>query len=251
MWKAKWGRCIYESPSGYKVYQNLLYRWLTLGSSALQTVINRRTPQKPVLYYLPALTLMVRHYPDRACLLGLGGAGIPLMLAPASIPLVAVDNSEEVIDMAKRFFMLDTLKHLEVVHANAMDYVNNTKARYAHLMVDLYNANHFPPECNQDLFFSACKKILTQEGFLTLNLANLQEQWPIFQLVKHHFQHTLVLPIKKSANMVIMMSNCESKEFFIKKIEKTGELKRIVWADSWGYVGELLYSRQATEHKNF
>jgi spermidine synthase len=240
MWKTKLGVCIYESPSGYKVYQNLCYRWLTLGSNALQTVINRRKPQKPVLYYLPVLTLMARQYPDNACLLGLGGAGVALMLSNnnSSPPLVAVDNSEEVIDIAKRFFMIDKLKNFTIVHENAMDYVKNSEVIYPHLLVDLYNANYFPPECNNDLFFSSCHRILADNGFIAINLANHKEQWPILQLIKKHFKHTLVVPIKKSANMVIIAAKFEGKELFFSKIEQSGELKRIVWVDSWGYVGD-------------
>lgn len=235
MWKTKLGRCIYESPSGYKVYQNLFYRWLTLGSDALQTVINRRKPEQPILYYLPALTLMARHYPEHACLLGLGGAGVALMLA--DMPLVAVDNSDEVIDIAKRFFMIEHLKHLTVVHDDAMNYVQNKENMYPHLLVDLYNANHFPPQCINDDFFNSCKRIITEDGFLAINLANLKEQWPLFQLLKKSFKHTLVIPIKKSANMVIIASKCESKELFLRRIEESGELKRIMWVEQWGYVG--------------
>lgn len=238
MWKTKLGRCIYTSPSGYKVYQNLFYRWLCLGSSALQTVISRRNPQKPVLNYLSALTLMVRHYPNNACLFGLGGAGIALMLSHADFPLVAVDNSEEVIDIAKRFFMTDELKNLTVVHANAIDYVTNTHITYPHLIIDLYNANYFPPECTNDLFFSSCQRMVTEDGFFTINLANLKEQWTIFQLVKKYFSHTLVIPIRKSANMVIIASKCTSKELFFRKIKESGELKRIIWVDGWEYVGD-------------
>lgn len=240
MWKTKLGTCIYESPSGYKVYQNLLYRWLTLGSSALQTVINRYSPQKPVLHYLPQLTLMARHYPNPACLLGLGGAGIPLMLCmnDLSPPLVAVDNSAEVIDIAKRFFMIDRLNNFTIIHNNAMDYIQTNNLSYPHLLIDLYNANYFPPECANDLFFSSCTKALANEGFLAVNLANLREQWPIFQMIKKYFRQTLVLPVKKSANMVIIAAQLESNELFLNKIKATAELKKIVWVSQWGYVGE-------------
>jgi spermidine synthase len=240
MWKTKLGICIYQSPSGYKVYQNLFYRWLTLDSNALQTVINRRKPQKPVLYYLSALTMMARHYPGSTCLLGLGGAGVALMLSQetASPPLVAVDNSEEIIDIAKRFFMINDLNNFSIVHENAMDFVKNTDILYSHLLIDLYNANHFPPECNNDLFFSSCNRVLAKNGFLSINLANIKEQWPIFQLIKQHFNHTLVIPIKKSANMVIIAAQSTSKELFLNKINESGELKRILWVDSWGYVGD-------------
>ncbi|WP_058535082.1 spermidine synthase [Legionella saoudiensis] len=242
MWKTKFGKCIYESPSGYKVYQNFFYRWLTLGSTALQTVINRRHPQRPVLHYLPALTLMARQYPGASCLLGLGGAGIPLMLSREQPPLpslTVIDKSEEVIDIAKRFFISEELKNLTIIHDDAMNYVAQTNETYTHLMIDLYNAHFYPPECNNELFFSSCQRIIADGGFLALNLANIREQWPLFQLVKKYFKHTLVIPIKKSANMVIIASNDKNKEHFFQQVRMSGELKQIIWVESWDYVGDL------------
>lgn len=236
MWKTKLGTCIYTSPSGYKVYQNLFYRWLTLGSNALQTVINRRNPHKPVLYYLPALTLMARKSPGTICLLGLGGAGIPLMFD--NTPLIAIDNSEEVIEIAKRFFMINHLKNLTIVHENAINYVQNCNTTFPHLIVDLYNANHFPPECAHETFFNACKQILTENGFFAINLANIREQYFLFQQVKKQFNNTLVIPIKNSANMVVYAAKTENKDLFINKMKETAAFKRIIWVDSWGYVGD-------------
>lgn len=249
MWKTKLGTCIYTSPSGYKVYQNACYRWLTLGSNALQTVINRHKPHNPVLHYLPALTLMARKYPEVTCMLGLGGAGVALMLKDA--PLIAVDNSEEVIDIAKRFFMIDNLNNLTVIHDNAMAYVEKCEINFTHLIVDLYNANHFPPECTNADFFASCKRIITENGFLAVNLANIKEQRPIFQLIKNQFNHTLVIPIRKSANMVIVASKNESKELFINKIKETDAFKRIIWVDSWGYVGDYKQTRWQQLTTNF
>jgi len=49
IWKAYAGRCIYHDSSHdihLQVHQNMLYRWLTLGSDAIQTLINRRIKQR-------------------------------------------------------------------------------------------------------------------------------------------------------------------------------------------------------------
>lgn len=230
MWKTKFGRCIYTSPSGYKVYENLFYRWLTFGSKALQTLINRHNPQKPGLYYLPALTLMARHYPAPTCLLGLGGAGAALMLSQS---VVAVDCSAEIIDIAKRFFIDDRLKNLNIIEANAQDFIKTTEETYSHLLIDLYNAYQFPPECNNEQFFAACRNKLGNKGILSINLANPYEQWTIYQLVKKYFYHTLVIPVSKSANMVIIASNNE----FIERIKETKEIKKMMWIEPWGIVG--------------
>lgn len=240
MWQTLFGRCIYESPSGYKVYQNPLYRWLTLGSTALQTVINRYNPQKPVLHYLPELTLMARYSPGRSCLLGLGGAGAAHLLG-STYPdqtLVAVEKSNEVIQIAEQFFLTHQLHNLSIIHQSACDFINENKDLYMHIMIDLYDANHYPDECNNDLFFHSCKTSLDKNGFLAVNLANVKEQWPIFQLIKKQFKINLVLPVKKSANMVIISTNNDNKELFFDQIKNTGEIKKIIWESSWGYVGQ-------------
>lgn len=239
MWKTKFGTCIYVSPSGYKVYQNLLYRWLTLGSNALQTVINRHNPKKPGLYYLPALTLMARKHPGTSCLLGLGGAGVAHMLGSV-IPeqtLIAVDISDEVIQIAQQFFMVDLIQGLTIFKQNATEYVRENNDKFTHLLIDLYDANNFPAECKNDNFFLNCKNRLEKDGFIAVNLANFKEQWPIFQLIKKQFEHTITIPMQKSANMVIIASPIENKELFINKIRETGEIKKIEWMDNWGCVG--------------
>lgn len=241
MLKTKLGRCIYTSPSGYKVYQNLFYRWLTLGSNALQTVISRYNPHKPVLYYLPALTLMARKFPGNTCLFGLGGAGVAQMLNSDtdSFPLIAVDSSAEVIQIAKQFFMVDRIKNLSIIHQNANNYVETCEEKYTHLIVDLYDANNFPAECNHEDFFIHCKSRLKKEGFLAVNLANYKEQLPIFQLIKAQFKNTIVIPVKKSANIVIIASPEDDREYIINKMKQTEDIKKIVWMDVWGYVARF------------
>ena len=240
MWQTKLGRCIYTSPSGYKVYQNLGYRWLTLGSTALQTVVNRRKPQIPVLHYLPALSLMARTFPNDCCLLGLGGAGIVHMLASntSTHSIIAVDSSEEVIDIAQKFFSLDRTPNVTIIHQNALDYVKGVMGNFFHLLIDLYDANHFPVDCSTNDFFMNCKKSLRNDGFLAINLANYKEQWPIFQFIRKHFKTTLVVPIRKSANMVIIASKNENQDAFLNKLVETGEIKKIIYVEPWGYVGE-------------
>lgn len=130
-----------------------------------------------------------------------------------------------------------------------MDYVQKCETNVTHLIVDLYNANHFPPECANAHFFVLCKRIITEDGFLAINLANVKEQYPIFQLVKNQFNHTLVIPVRNSANMIIFASKNKSKELFMNKIKETGAFKRIIWVDSWGYVGDYkqgIWQRLAT-----
>lgn len=239
MWQTRLGRCIHTSPSGYKVYQNCKYRWLTLGSDALQTVINRTSPEKPVLYYLPALTLMAQAMPGEVCMLGLGGAGVAQLLASKALTpkITAVEKSSEVIDIAQRFFMTNQIANLQVINQPAQDYIKNSLTTYTHLIIDLYDAHFFPAECASLEFFINCAQRLTTGGFMAINLANRTEQWPIVQLIKQHFKHTLSIPIKHSANIVILASLHEQSGEFIRIIERCKQLKRISLVNDWGYVG--------------
>jgi spermidine synthase len=239
-WFTKFSACIYTSPSGYKVYENFFYRWLTLNSTVLQTVINKISPKRPVLYYVPALTLMARTKPNHCCILGLGGAGVVHVLASLPFSITAVDNSEEIIQIAQRYFMVDAMNNLQIVHQSAELYLEQSTTQYGHLLIDLYNAQSFPPECNNEHFFISCRKSLTSDGFMAVNLANSKEQQPILQLIKKHFINTVTIPIKNCANIVIIASNHHPRDEFINNVLKNKEIRNIMLVNSWGYVGDFV-----------
>ncbi|RUR10408.1 spermidine synthase [Legionella sp. km772] len=237
-WFIKFGKCIHTSASGYKVYDAFMYRWLTLDSNVLQTIINKFLPKSPVLYYIPALSLMARTFPDDSCVLGLGGAGLIHKLAALPSTITVVEISSEIITIAKKYFMIDTLSNLKLIHQPAEIYLAQTHQQFGHLMVDLYDAHSFPEQCNNSHFFLQCKRALKPNGFLAVNLANSKEQYAIFQLIKEHFAHTLVIPIKKCANMVIIASNHQRKEDFFAAVQQNKEIKKISLMSYWSYVAD-------------
>lgn len=239
MWQTRFGKCIYVSPSGYRVFQNTWFRWLTFGSPALQTVIFRPCPSKPVLHYLRALSLMVRHNPGSCCLLGLGGAGLPHMLSSIDVPITVVEYSDEVIGIAKQFFMAGSITQLSIVQANAVDFLKHSTAKYAHLLVDLYDDSKFPLECANAYFFNLCYERLLDDGIIAVNLANLKEQRYILQVIKSAFGCTIVIPIKKCSNMVVFASKNRDKNWLLEKIQSTAEIKKSVWVEGWGLVVTL------------
>ncbi len=236
-WYTKLGACIYTSPSGYKVFDNGFYRWLTLDSTVLQTVLYQRKPEKALLYYVPLLTLMPRTSPGPLCLLGLGGAGVLHQLASYAISTTAVEISREIIDIATDYFMLNNISNLTVVNQAAEDYLNECTHHYEHLLVDIYNAHYFPPQCSTEYFFQQCANHLTPTGFLSINLANSKEQLMVLKLIQKCFKNVLIIPIKKCANIVIIASNNHKKEDFLNRITINNEIKKIQLVSSWGYVG--------------
>ncbi len=242
MWKTIGGRCIYQSPSGSKVYQNVLYRWLTLDSEAIQTLINRWYPQRYELGYVHHLTLAVREQPADCCLLGLGGAGVAHSLAPylRNIQLLAVESDADIIGIAKTYFMTARLDHMSVIHQDADVFVRQCNRRYQHVMIDLFDAHSFPTHCNTRDFFAHCYRLLLPGGILALNLANLHEQWPIFNQLRENFQQrTVSMPVKGSANMVILACNSPSIAPLLDLLKKSHHLKKLSWDARWGCIAEI------------
>lgn len=235
------GKCIHTSPSGFKVYDNFRYRWLTFGTSAYQTVINRRHPDRAIMGYIPALTLMTRQAQGDCCMFGLGGAATAHFITKyqPDINLLAVEKSEEVITIANTYFMAKELKNLSIVNQDAMEFVQQYPRKYRHLIIDLYDANQFPKECANHEFFSACTRILDSDGFLAINLANSNEHWPILELIRQSFNATIVIPIHKRDNMVIIATHNDSRSFLVKHLEKCTDIKKMVWDMKWGLMGLL------------
>lgn len=240
MWKTALGRCIYESDSGVQVHQNARYRWLATDDDALQTLINRRRPEQPGLEYITPLVNMVLTFPGDCCLLGLGGAGIPHALFPALMNsrMVAVDNSQEVITIARQYFKTDRVTNLTIVHENAERFVQSTTQPYQHVMVDLYHSNNYPVECNTDAFFIHCKALLNSTGILTVNIINLQKQHELFRRIRQQFnQCTLVVPVKNCSNTLVFAFKMEKSESFLEKIQQIKCLHSLVWDKTWGCMG--------------
>lgn len=242
MWKTMGGRRIYEAPNKAKVYQNLLYRWLTFDSLAIQTLINRRHPNRVELSYIHQLTLAVRAHPTDCCLLGLGGAAVAHFLSPylGSSQLVAVENDANIIEIATTYFMTNRLKNMSIIHQDAKLFLQESQTHYQHLLVDLFDNDSFPMDCNTHHFFEQCKRLLLPDGVLALNLANLDEQWSLFNHIRENFnQQTISLPVKGTANMVILACNSRSITPLLNIVTGERSLKKLTWDSKWGCIGRI------------
>lgn len=242
MLKTLLGRCIYESESGFRVYQNFKYRWLTLGTDALQTLINRRYPNQAGLEYIPPLIKMVTQFPGDCCILGLGGAGLPHALFPIlpNAQITAVDNNQEVIDIARRYFRSEHISNLTTIHQNAANFVQSTSDTYQHMIIDLYNGCEYPCECNNKAFITYCKALLKPEGILAINLINIEKEKDLFQYIRNEFNHwTLTVPIKGTSNTIVFAYHLVKSNNFLDKIQSMSFVKKLHWDARWGIIGEI------------
>ncbi len=242
MLKTTLGRCIFQGPGGARVYQNFLYRWLRFDSKAIQSAIDRKHPEKPVLKYLTPLCALARANPGDTCILGLGGAGAAHYLSQYidNYKLISVDNNAEVIYIADKYFMANSIPSLDIVYQDALDFLKNYELSFKHLLVDLYHSNQFPEECNNALFFKRCDERLKDKGFLGVNLAAPEEQFIIFSKIKNQFNGcTVTIPVPASSNMVIFTCKNRSLPFLVEQLSKSLNIKKLIWDADWGCLAEI------------
>ncbi|MFA5959758.1 MAG: hypothetical protein WC785_04510 [Tatlockia sp.] len=240
LWKTRFKTCIYHA-SGIAVYQNWLYRWLQFDSPAVQTLIHRYRPHKPQLNYLPPLMLPATVHKKPCLMLGLGGGGIAHALKPylGEQKLTIVEANAQVIALARQFFGVDTLTNVDIVHAEASDFLSQSNQCFSSILVDLFTDNHFPQGCSNALFFSHCKRLLEPAGVLAVNLANAREHWPVFQLLRDQFaRSTLTIPVPRSSNLIVLAQKSDTILPFIEKLTQLKAINKASWDKRWGYLAE-------------
>lgn len=237
--KTFFNRCIYQSNSGLRVYQNLFYRWLTFNTKPIQTLLRRAHPSRPMLSYLTPLTIGVRTLPADTCLLGLGGGGALHFLENKLQKgmLDAVEASSEVISIARRYFYVDELRSSNIIHQKAEYFIRHCSKQYHHILIDLFTESAFPKACFNTQFFERCFERLKPGGVLAINIACTQQYEKIFKFIYTICGNAMVsIPIDKSANIMLLASHSLSSDQLIKLIEKEHKIINHHWDTTFGRV---------------
>ncbi|HEX5156948.1 MAG TPA: methyltransferase domain-containing protein [Ktedonobacterales bacterium] len=123
--------------------------------------------------------------PQRALLLGLGGGTLAALLARRcpGVAIVGIERNPEVLVAARREFGLDTLLGLDVVEADAFDWVEehatSEPASFDLICLDLFEGGRLAPGTLARPFLRQVATLLQGDGVLTVNLmrtARLPEQ---------------------------------------------------------------------------
>ncbi len=109
--------------------------------------------------------------PASALLLGLGAGTLAHLLRRRfpDIPIVGVDNDRELLAFARDHFDLD-LPNLEVVVADAFDYVARRERRFDFVAVDLFVGAAFARGVLSRPFLRCLQSIVTTDGEIAFNL---------------------------------------------------------------------------------
>jgi len=109
--------------------------------------------------------------PKRALILGLGAGTVAHLLTQrfGAVPIVAIDDDPETVAIARGEFDLN-LDNVEIVIADAFDYVDSCEARFDLILVDLYHGARPAGGMVSRPFLSGLRRILQRRGQVVFNL---------------------------------------------------------------------------------
>jgi len=154
------------------------YRCLRIGDTTqlTQGYMHRTKPLDFRSEYLQqqlVASLGVRQ-PMRALCLGLGVGAVPRLLRAAypKIAVDAVDLEPAVVEAAKRYFRLETDRHLQVHVADARQFVgrSDVRGRYDLVFVDCWDSRAIPDALRRSGFYDDLMGCLTPKGVLSANI---------------------------------------------------------------------------------
>jgi SAM-dependent methyltransferase len=126
--------------------------------------------------------------PHDALLLGLGGGTIVHLLVGSCgpLPLVGVDDDPAVAALGREAFGLH-LPNLEIVLADAFQYVATCTRRFDLVCVDLYRDGRIPARVCASPFLAQVRRLLRPGGIATFNLARDRHAADRLRQLSRHF----------------------------------------------------------------
>lgn len=188
-------------------------RYLHFGTPWVQGAMRLRRPTELVLDYtrlMMAWLLFVRPAKeDRIAILGLGaGALLRYVLAHTPSTVDTVERNPQVFAACAAYFRLPQGPRSELIEGDAGLWVQDPEhhARYAALMVDLYDAHAQGPVCNSPAFYSGCRACLQEGGVAVVNLfGNHDSHAPNMRNLLDAFDgRVLQLPQTPDGNSIVL-----------------------------------------------
>ncbi len=109
--------------------------------------------------------------PRNALILGLGGGTLARLLQVrwGDVPMVGVDDDEEIVETAARVGWLPRTG-LEVVMTDAFEYVQTCERRFDFIAVDLFRGHHLAARALGRPFLRRVRALLEPRGRVAVNL---------------------------------------------------------------------------------
>ena len=205
---------------------------LRTDGNALQSVIDRQSPQKLELKNLRSLMgmLLFLPAPENICLLGTGGGSLIHFLRhhyPQS-PITAVEIDAELLEiMHSRMALPKADESLTYIIDDARHFIENNQQKFDIIIVDLFLGNQSPEWLLQKPSMQDLFSMLSSTGGLCYNLViDSENDFNNFysNLREVFHQATLCLPVEGLDNTIAFAlrhqsGDCEMTEYMQKALE--------------------------------
>ena len=137
--------------------------------------------------------------PEKVAILGLGTGGMPRFLRSAYLEteIIIVEHAQEIIDLAKKHFRLETPGLYDYQCQDYMVWLNRSVVRNLDLLiVDVFTNQSLITNMMNREFFRLCWDHLQIEGVLTINLVGTEGQIEAcFAAARDVFEYLYRIPV--------------------------------------------------------
>lgn len=155
---------IREEPS--RANESVMIRKLLI-NTIVQTEMNVDT-KTSVSEYVRLLESNIPYFPKgKALVLGLGGGLVSNMLVGQDYGVTGVEFDQRIIDMARRFFYLDS--SVNVVCDDARHYINYSTGKFSLVLFDIFKAEEQPSHVITKESLATLKNLLDTNAVVLIN----------------------------------------------------------------------------------
>lgn len=195
---------IYNAGSTYgdiKVMEGVSRRSLLLSGVAQGQMDGSGRPVNRYFYFMDALVHTYKPDARDVLVLGLGMGAIPKILKERGLKVDAVEIDPVVADAARSFFGFDD-KTGRLYIEDGRYFIENTANSYDCIFMDTYASDAIPYHLFSVESFSAMKKLLNEDGVLTINFHDYSDSQKavtsqsILKTLRIAFNNVLVFEIE-------------------------------------------------------
>ena len=109
---------------------------------------------------------------DSILVLGVAGGSVIQTLRSdfkLNAKITGVEIDADVIHLANTYFQLNKTTNLELITADAFEYINTTKNKYDLIIIDVFNDDKMPNELFEVNLWGSIHKLLTKNGLCLFN----------------------------------------------------------------------------------
>jgi spermidine synthase len=186
-------------------------RSLYFGGHVLQSTIRLSRPESLALIYTRFMMapLLFNETPERILIIGLG-AGSLLHFLHHQLPdchIDTIDNSPDIIDLARKFFMLPEDSRVVVHHGDGYGFLADlpiSENSYDLILLDAFDAQGMAASIYRSDFFDLCRSHLNQAGMICLNMwsGDRNRMAEVKEDIREIFQDSAAIPVPKRGNVI-------------------------------------------------